>query len=74
MKNQLYSVAGLTIEDVDNADLAEASIGEGKIAGYICGEAEARKLLSRGGLAVRDFPGSSGSPMRFTPGRSSTAC
>ena len=57
VKNQLYSVTGLTIEDVDNADLAEASIGEGKIAGYICGEAEARKLLSRGGLAVRDFSG-----------------
>lgn len=57
VKSQLYSVAGVNMVGVENADSAEASIKEGKIAGYICGEAEARKLLSQSGLSVRDLSG-----------------
>lgn len=57
VKSQLYSVTGVTMVGVEDADSAEASIKEGKIDRYICGEAEARKLLSQSGISVRDLSG-----------------
>lgn len=57
VRSQLYSVTGLTMADVAGAQAAKALIEEGKIAGYICFEADARELLGEAGLWVRDLPG-----------------
>lgn len=56
VKDQFYSVTGLTIVDYNSADSARTHIVEGKIAGYVCYEAEARKFLEEGGLEVCDLP------------------
>lgn len=55
--DQLYSASGLVTVDGMDAGSVKESIESGKIAVYLCYEEEARKLLSEGGLAVRDLPG-----------------
>lgn len=57
VRSQLYAVSGMTMNDVVDAQAAKALIEEGKIAGYVCFEAEARELMDGGGLWVQELPG-----------------
>lgn len=55
VKRQFYPVSGIELEEYQNTDEVKAQIQQGKIAGYVCYQEDAGKLLAEGGLWVQDL-------------------
>lgn len=55
VRSQMSTADGATISEYGNAAAAASDIKAGRIRGYVCGEAEAKELLSDGALQVQNL-------------------
>ena len=55
IRTQLYTAEGITINEYANAESAANEIKDGRIRGYVCGEEDAKALLSDPKLQVQNL-------------------
>lgn len=54
-RNQLYAASGITLNEYSSAETAAKDIKDGRIRAYVCGEEDAKALLSDSKLQVQNI-------------------